>query len=101
MKEGSKEPVLGVVKAMGGMALLPIFDSSFTCEDYNRAHPWSPFLRRRAQPGPGPHRSDHRASSHNLAPALRGGFGVLPVLTMVSPTNSYVYTADRLKLDWL
>jgi len=40
---------------MGAMALLPICDSSFTCEDYNafRAHPWSPFPLRRAHPGPG------------------------------------------------
>ena len=45
------------VEAMGAMALLPICDSSFACEDYNTfsAHPWSPFPLRRAHPGPGPH----------------------------------------------
>jgi len=45
------------VEAMGAMALPPICDSSFTCEDYNtyRAHPWSPFPLRRAHPGPGLH----------------------------------------------
>jgi len=39
----------GGVKAMGAMALLPICDTSFTCEDYNTymAHPWSPFPLRR------------------------------------------------------
>jgi len=44
--------------AIGAMALLPICDSSFTCEDYNtfRAHPWNPFPLRRAHPGPGPHK---------------------------------------------
>ena len=55
---------------MGAMALLPICDSSFTCEDYNtyRAHPWSSFPPRPwssfppstlgalfPRPGPGPH----------------------------------------------
>ena len=45
------------IKATGAMALLPICDSSFTCEDYNIywAHPWSPCPLRRAHPGPGPH----------------------------------------------
>ena len=45
------------VEAMAAMALLPIRDSSFTCEDYNThmAHPWSPSPLRRAHPGPGPH----------------------------------------------
>jgi len=45
------------VEAMGAMVLLPICDTSFTCEDYNtyRAHPWSPFPLRRARPGPSPH----------------------------------------------
>jgi len=62
------DAVVGVeavpVKAMGAMALLPICDTSFTCEDYNtfRAHPWSPFLLRRAHPGPGPHTSPRRGS---------------------------------------
>jgi len=39
------------------MALRPICDSSFTCEDCNtyRADPWSPFPLRRAHPEPGPH----------------------------------------------
>ena len=45
------------VEAIRAMALLPICDSSFMCEDYNayRAHPWSPFPQRRAHPGPGPY----------------------------------------------
>ena len=49
------------VDSMGAMALLPICDSSFTCEDYNtyRAHPWSPFPLRRGHPGPGPHTHIH------------------------------------------
>ena len=40
------------------MALLPICDSPFTCEDYNtfRAHSWSPSPLRRAYQGPGRHR---------------------------------------------
>ena len=44
------------VEAMGAMALLPICNSSFTCEDYStyRAHPWSSFFLRRAHPRPGP-----------------------------------------------
>ena len=44
------------VEAIGAMALLPIWDTSFTCEDYmtHRAHPWSPCPLRRAHPGPGP-----------------------------------------------
>ena len=42
---------------MGAMALLPIWDSSFTCEDYNayRAHPWSLF----SEAGPSRTRSSH------------------------------------------
>ena len=53
-------PILGpctTAEAMGAMALLPICNTSFTCEDYNtfRAHPWSPSFLRRAHPGPGPH----------------------------------------------
>ena len=40
---------------MGAMALLPICNSSFTCDDYNiyKAHPWSPFPLRRAHSEPG------------------------------------------------
>ena len=51
------------VKAMGTMALLPICDSSFECEDDNtyRAHPWSSFPLRRVHPGLGPH------NAHTLA----------------------------------
>ena len=59
---------------MGAMALLPICDSSFTCEDYNtyRAHPWSPFPLRRAHPGPGPHRCGQKGEvSTSLFRAIR------------------------------
>ena len=47
------------VEAMGAMALLPICDSSFACEDYNTygAHPGSLSPPRRAHPGPGLHNS--------------------------------------------
>jgi hypothetical protein len=38
------------VKAMGAMALPPICDNSFTCEDHNA---------RRAHPGPGPHNQSY------------------------------------------
>ena len=39
----------------GAMALLPLWDGSCTCEDYNAysAHPWAPFPLRRAHPGLG------------------------------------------------
>ena len=59
-------PTPHTVKAMGAMTLLPICDSSFTCDNYNtyRAHPWSPFPLRRAHPGPGPH--THPASREEL-----------------------------------
>ena len=45
------------VEVMGAMALLPICDTSFPCEDYNldRVHPCSPFPLRRVRSGPGPH----------------------------------------------
>jgi len=57
VKEVDARPAPLAVEAMGAMALLPICDSSFTCEHYNtdRAHPWSPCPLRRAhikrQPG--------------------------------------------------
>jgi hypothetical protein len=45
------------VEAMPAMALLPICDSSFTCEDYNEfmALSWCPFPLRQAHPGPNLH----------------------------------------------
>jgi len=65
-----------LVKAMGAMALLPICDSSSTCEHYNnyRAHPWSPFLLRRANPGSGPHRTRVFLRRTRLAPV--GGWNL-------------------------
>ena len=68
---------------MGAMALLPICESSFTCEDYNtyRAHPWSPFPLRRAYSGPGAHRLgvlgvvQCMRNTPNLFCDLRLGFG--------------------------
>jgi hypothetical protein len=70
------------VEAMGAMALHPICDSSFTCEDYNaqyntqynRAHPWNPFPLRRAHPGPSPH--DGGVSHHNGPPRVWRTTGV-------------------------
>ena len=58
-----------ILEATGAKALLPIGDSSFTCEDYNtyRAHPWSPFPLRRAHPGPGPHNNCH-VSDDSMGP---------------------------------
>ena len=84
------------MEAMGAMALLPICDSSFTCEDYNtyRAHPGSPFPLRRAHPGPGPH-TQRSALTPLTILSTRCAQPPPPPLTYIKPTYPHFAQAKH------